>query len=76
METMPMSGSKSFVAWRKSTASNSGGCVEVAATADGSVLTRDSKNPLGAMLQFPGSTWTQFMAAARDGNYDTKRMSK
>ncbi len=50
------------VMWRKSSASQASGCVEVAFV-DGAVLIRDSKNPSGPVLQVPSSAWRRFMAA-------------
>lgn len=52
------------VIWRKSTASNTNGCVEVA-VADGSVLIRDSANPDGVVLRLPPAVWSAFLARAR-----------
>jgi hypothetical protein len=52
------------VVWRKSTASNSGGCVEVA-VAGGEILIRDSMNRNGAMLRLPPGVWSGFLARAR-----------
>jgi len=52
------------IAWRKSTASNSGSCVEVAVR-DGSMLVRDSVNPVGAELEFSPAAWSAFLAFAR-----------
>jgi len=50
--------------WRKSTASNSGACVEVA-VAGGSLLVRDSKNPDGPLLRLPPAAWSSFLERAR-----------
>ena len=55
------------IEWRKSTASNSGACVEVAVV-DGSVLIRDSANPNGAVLELPPVAWSFFLARARSTN--------
>lgn len=55
------------IEWRKSTASNSGGCVEVAIV-DGLVLIRDSVNPNGAVLELPPVAWSFFLARARGTN--------
>jgi hypothetical protein len=55
---------KHSIAWRKSAASNSGGCVEVAVH-NGSVLVRDSMNPVGAVLEFSPTAWSAFLAFAR-----------
>jgi len=49
------------IAWRKSTASNSGGCVEVAVL-DGSVLIRDSMNRDGVVLRLSPAAWSSFLA--------------
>ena len=52
------------IAWRKSTVSDTGGCVEVGVIA-GSVLIRDSANRDGAVLRFPPAAWSAFLARAR-----------
>ena len=52
------------IGWRKSTASNSGACVEVR-VAGGSLLVRDSKNPGGPVLRLPPAVWTSFLEHAR-----------
>lgn len=49
------------MAWRKSNASGSDNCVEVAA-ARGSVLIRDSKDLHGPILTFSGPEWARFLA--------------
>jgi Domain of unknown function (DUF397) len=53
-----------YLAWRKSTASNSGACVEVAVL-DRSVLVRDSMNRTGPVLQLPAVAWSAFLGRAR-----------
>jgi len=50
--------------WRKSTQSNSGGCLEAAA-ADGMVFLRDSKRPDGPIMQISGPAWLVFVAELR-----------
>ena len=50
--------------WRKSTASNSGACVEVAALSR-SVLVRDSMDRNGPVLQLPPAVWSAFLSRAR-----------
>ena len=55
------------IEWRKSTASNSGGCVEVAIV-DGSVRIRDSANPNGAVLELPPVAWSLFLTRTRSTN--------
>jgi Domain of unknown function (DUF397) len=55
--------------WRKSTASGSQGCVEVALR-DDSVLVRDSKLPHGDRLRFSHAEWNAFLAGVRNGEFD------
>lgn len=55
------------IEWRKSTASNTTGCVEVAIV-DGSVRIRDSANPNGAVLELPPVAWSYFLTRARSTN--------
>jgi hypothetical protein len=55
------------IEWRKSTASNTTGCVEVAIV-DGSVRIRDSANPNGVVLELPPVAWSFFLARARSTN--------
>lgn len=47
--------------WRKSTQSNSGGCLEVAA-AGGVVFLRDSKRPDGPIVPISAGAWLVFVA--------------
>jgi hypothetical protein len=56
------------IAWRKSTASDSGGCVEVAVV-DGWVLIRDSANPYGIALKLLPAAWSAFIARARRNDF-------
>ena len=55
--------------WRKSTASNTGDCAEVAFVA-GSVLMRHSQSPSGAVLAFSPAEWTAFLSGVRNGEFD------
>ena len=55
------------IAWRKSTASNTGNCVQMAVV-DGSVLIRDSVNP-HVMLSLPPAAWSSFLARARGEDF-------
>lgn len=57
------------IAWRKSTASSTGNCVEVAAVG-GSVLIRDSGSPGGAVLRLPPAAWSAFLARTCDKDPD------
>ncbi len=52
------------IRWRKSTRSSDKFCVEVA-FADRAVLTRDSKLPSGALLEFSAGDWSAFLDALR-----------
>jgi hypothetical protein len=56
-------------AWQTSSRSQSTNCVEVASAA-GSVAVRDSKNRGGPVLTFASARWTEFVAAAKDGEFD------
>jgi hypothetical protein len=49
------------IVWRKSTASSTSGCVEVAVVG-GSVLVRDSGNPDDAVLRLPSASWSALLA--------------
>jgi Domain of unknown function (DUF397) len=53
------------LAWRKSTRSNSGGCVEMALN-NQVVLLRDSKRPEGPVLSVPPGAWAALLAHVRD----------
>ena len=60
------------VTWRKSQHSNpSGNCVEVAKLPDGAVAIRNSRYPAGAALICPSAEFSAFLAAARDGQFDS-----
>jgi hypothetical protein len=52
--------------WKKSTASGTGNCVEVAITG-AAVLVRDSKDPLGPILAFSREEWKAFLVGSRAG---------
>ena len=52
------------IAWRKSTASGGGNCLE-AADHDGLVLVRDSMNPDGVVLSLTPAVWCAFLADIR-----------
>ena len=56
------------VRWRKSTRSLEKQCVEVA-FADQAVLTRDSKRPAGAVLEFSAGDWSAFLGAVRTDRF-------
>jgi Domain of unknown function (DUF397) len=50
--------------WKKSTASGSSGCLEVARVR-GMTLVRDSKAPEGTFLTLSGAAWEKFLKSAR-----------
>ncbi|RLP90598.1 DUF397 domain-containing protein [Micromonospora sp. BL4] len=52
-------------AWRKSTRSGQGECVEVADNLVGVVGVRDSKDPTGPVLTFDPQSWRAFVTAAK-----------
>lgn len=52
------------IAWRKSTKSNSGGCLEVAVV-NGAVLIRDSMDRDGVVLRLSPAAWSGLLARAR-----------
>jgi hypothetical protein len=56
--------------WRKSTASGSGNCVEVA-FGEQTVRVRDSKNIDGKVLEFSNKEWATFVADLRLGTFAT-----
>lgn len=55
--------------WRKSSHSNTAGCLEFAANGN-SVLVRDSKDRGGSVLSFSLLEWHQFVNGARRGEFD------
>jgi hypothetical protein len=55
--------------WRKSSASASSDCVEVAWD-DGVMLVRDSKDRTGPRLAFTPSEWSAFLTGVRLGEFD------
>lgn len=60
-----------FTNWRKSTRSGSAdNCVEVAVADNGVVGVRDSKNPIGPILEFTPTEWAGFTGGVRDGKFD------
>lgn len=61
--------------WRKSRASGSSNCVEVALV-DGCIGVRDSKRaPAGPILAFSPSEWTAFLTGVRDGEFNLDALS-
>jgi predicted secreted Zn-dependent protease len=64
-----MSTEPSSVVWKKSTASDSGACVEVARLESVTML-RDSKDPAGPQLSFTAREWEAFLIGVRAGEFD------
>ena len=58
------------LSWRKSSASASGDCVEVAAGGN-YVLLRDSKVRNSHVLGFASAEWRAFLSDTHSGKYDT-----
>lgn len=62
--------------WRKSTGSDSGGCVEVA-FASGVIGVRDTKDHgAGPILEFNEHEWRAFLAGAAGNEFDYERLSR
>lgn len=54
--------------WRKSRRCDSATCVE-AASLDGDILLRDSKDPDGPTLRFTREEWSAFLAGVKNGDF-------
>lgn len=59
---------RTHITWRRSTASGSGNCVEVAFD-DKSVLVRNSRDPVGPVLSFSPEEWVAFLEGANKGEF-------
>jgi hypothetical protein len=57
------------ILWRKSTASATGECAEVAFVGE-SVLMRHSRDPSGPTLTFSLAEWTAFLTGVHRGEFD------
>jgi hypothetical protein len=55
--------------WRRSSLCAADSCVEASIAGD-HVALRDSKDPDGPVLEFVNSEWAQFLAGARNGDFD------
>lgn len=62
--------SSNNVSWRKSPASATEGCVEVAFVDSDVILVRSSRDPDGPMLRFTRAEWDAFLAGVRGGTFD------
>lgn len=57
--------------FHKSSFSGGGGCAEVARTPDGSVVVRDTKDPLREVaLVFNRAEWTAFVLGVKNGEFE------
>ena len=62
--------------WRKSSVSDSGGCVEVAYV-DGVIGVRDTKqNGTGPVLMFNKREWTAFLAGVARGEFQLDELAQ
>ena len=65
-----MESTDSTLNWVKSSLSfSNGNCVEVAGLTDG-IVVRNSKDPLGPVLQFTLDEWRAFVGGIRNGEFD------
>ena len=60
------------IEWRRSTASTTSNCVEVAFVGQ-SVLVRHSRRPSDAVITFSRAEWKAFLAGVRSGEFDHDR---
>jgi hypothetical protein len=58
--------------WRKSSASVTGNCVEVAELTQGAVLVRNSNHPGDGCVQFTNKEWECFVIGVKNGEFDYK----
>lgn len=61
------------LAWRKSSASASGNCVEVAALAD-LIYVRDTKAPTAGFLSFTPAEWDAFLVGVDRGEFSRQTL--
>jgi len=57
-------------AFRKSSHSGNGGCVEVAMSSHGDIALRDSKSADSPELRFNRTEWMAFLAGVRGGEFE------
>ena len=66
-----MNAAQPTLTWAKSSAcTGTANCVEVAALPDGGHAMRDGKNPTDGQLTFGAAAWSDFLAAARAGDFN------
>jgi hypothetical protein len=71
-ENEPMKSIDDNLYWYKSSASQGGGCVEIAHLQSGGVFVRDSKHPGDARLEFTEREWRAFLIGAKNGEFDQR----
>lgn len=59
---------RKMASWRKSSASNPAGCIEVR-TQNRAIRVRDSKNPSGLHLSFTYAEWRAFLSGVTLGKF-------
>jgi hypothetical protein len=70
----PMNGDAELAEWRKARRSmGNGNCVEIS-QANGGVVIRDSKNPIGMVLAYSTQSWRAFTHQAQLGHFDTGKI--
>jgi hypothetical protein len=68
---VPDAGRPLGFAFKKSSYSGGGGCVEVALSLDSLVLVRDTKDPLRrTQLTFSVDEWNAFIIGVKNGEFD------
>jgi predicted secreted Zn-dependent protease len=55
--------------WHTALSCNGGSCIKVAASGD-IVLIADSKEPDGPVLAYTPAEWREFLAGAKNGDFD------
>jgi hypothetical protein len=60
-----------LLVWRKSSASGTSQCVEIAFS-ESSIFVRDSKDPNGVILSVPKPVWAEFLQGAKGNDYDIR----
>lgn len=66
--TSPWRGQHGHLSWKKSTASETSACVEVAGAGQ-AILVRDSKDPSGSTRIFSKTEWEAFLVGSRAGQF-------
>jgi hypothetical protein len=63
------------VAWRKSSASSTGNCVEVGLDGE-CVVVRNTKDRAGSTLRFTPSEWQAFLVGVVDGEFSVDELRR